>query len=173
MGRETKNTVNELIRIYLLKPIGNLITGNIAATGTITASSHITSTAGNVVASAGNISATAGSVSAGTTVTATLGAITATNGNLVLGTAGNGINIKEGANGRMGVVTLVAGTATIATTAVTATSRIILSIQVLGTVAAAKAIAVTARNAGQDFTITSEDNTDTSDVAWIILEPAA
>lgn len=86
--------------------------------------------------------------------------------------AGGGFKVKEGTNATMGVATLSGGAATVATTKVTANSRIFLSIQVLGTVAAAKAIAVTARNAGQDFTITSADGTDTSDVAWLIIEPA-
>lgn len=85
---------------------------------------------------------------------------------------GFGLNIAEGTNGRMGAATLVAGTATVSTTEVTANSRIQISTQALGTVTAPKAIAVTARTAATSFVITSEDNTDTSTVAWTILEPA-
>lgn len=105
--------------------------------------------------------------------------LTAAQGAAILGlvdfkllTAGLGFYIKEGTNATMGVATLVAGTVTVATTKVTANSRIFLTVQALGTVATPKAIAVTARNAGTDFTITSEDGTDTSVVAWEILEPA-
>lgn len=87
-------------------------------------------------------------------------------------TAGKGLLIKEGSNAKMGTATLVAGTATVATTAVTANSRIFLTTQSLGTVATPMAVAVTTRNAGTDFTITSEDGTDTSVVAWMIVEPA-
>ena len=93
-------------------------------------------------------------------------------GNLSLGTAGNKLLIKEGSNASMGRSTLVAGTVTVNNTLVTATSEIFLSVQSLGTVAAPKAVAVTARTAGTSFTITSADATDTSVVAWHIIEPA-
>lgn len=86
--------------------------------------------------------------------------------------AGKGLKVKEGANAKQGVATLVAGTVTVANTSVTANSRILLTIQSLGTVAAPKSIAVTARVAGASFTITSEDATDTSVIAYQIFEPA-
>lgn len=92
--------------------------------------------------------------------------------NLSLGTVGNKILIKEGTNASMGVATLVLGTVVVNTTLVTANSRIFLTVQVLGTVAVATAIAVTARTAGTSFTITSAGATDTSTVAWHIVEPA-
>lgn len=93
-------------------------------------------------------------------------------GNLSLTTAGNGILIKEGTNATMGRVTLVAGAAVVNTTKVTATSEIILTGQALGTIAVPVARDVTARTAGTSFTITSANVTDTSIVAWVILEPA-
>ena len=86
-------------------------------------------------------------------------------------TAGKGLYIKEGANACMGTATLVAGTVTVATTKVTANSRIFLTVQSLGTVAIPTAIAVTARVAATSFTITSAAVTDTSVVAWMIVEP--
>lgn len=89
---------------------------------------------------------------------------------LVYGVAGQGISIKEGTNAKAGVVTLVAGTATIANTSVTANSRIKLSIQSLGTVIAPKAIGVSARVAATSFTILSADATDTSVIYWEINE---
>lgn len=95
-----------------------------------------------------------------------------TGGNLKLNTAGQGLYIKEGSDATMGVATLVGGTVTVNTTKVTANSRIFLTVQSLGTVGAPKAIAVTARTASTSFTITSEDGTDTSVVAWFIVEPA-
>lgn len=91
---------------------------------------------------------------------------------LQCGTAGGGLAIKEGANARQGVATLVAGTVTVANTSVTATTRIQLTVQSLGTVTAPKAVAVTARTPGTSFTITSADATDTSVVAWDLFEPA-
>lgn len=94
------------------------------------------------------------------------------NGSLRLATAGNGLSIKEGTNATMGTCTLVAGTCTVSTTKVTANSRVFLTAQSLGTVSVPQAIAVTARSAGTSFTVTSADATDTSVVAWEIIEPA-
>lgn len=93
------------------------------------------------------------------------------NQNLKLQVAGGGIFIKEGTNATMGAATLVTGAAVVSTTAVTASSRIFLMVQSLGTVVAPKAVAVTARTAGTSFTITSADATDTSVVGWLIVEP--
>lgn len=93
-------------------------------------------------------------------------------GNVTLTDVGTGISIKEGTNATMGVSTLSAGTVTVTTTKVTANSRIMITIQSLGTVGTPKSIAVTARSAGSNFTITSEDVTDTSIIAWQIIEPA-
>jgi len=95
-----------------------------------------------------------------------------TTGNTRLGVAGAGIYIKEGTNATSGVATLVAGTVTVNTTKVTANSRIYLTRQTtsgtLGT-----SVDVTARTAGTSFTITSNGSIlDTSDVAWVIIEPA-
>lgn len=136
--------------------------GSVSASTTVTAGTGITSTTGNIVA-------TAGAVSAGTTVTATLGAITATNGNLVLGTAGNKLEIATGANASVGTATLVAGTVTVATTAVTTNSKIFVTVGALGTVAAPQAMHVDAIVNGVSFDITSADVTDTSDVNWFII----
>lgn len=86
--------------------------------------------------------------------------------------AGGGLYVKEGTNATMGIATLVAGTVTVSTTEVTANSRIHLTTQTLGTVAVPKTVGVTARSAGTSFTITSADATDTSTVAWMIVEPA-
>jgi hypothetical protein len=84
----------------------------------------------------------------------------------------NSQKVREGANARMGIVTLVAGTATINTTMVTANSRILLTAQTLGTILRPVGIGVTARTPGTSFTITSMDVTDTSNVAWLIMDPA-
>lgn len=92
---------------------------------------------------------------------------------LRIGTAGGGLAIKEGAGATSGVVTLAAGAATVPTDKVAANSRIQLTVQALGTVTSPKAVAVTGRTAGTSFTITSADATDTSQVAWVIISPAA
>lgn len=93
------------------------------------------------------------------------------NTDLKLNTVGNGLYIKEGTNATMGICTLVAGTCTVSTTKVTANSRIFLTVQSLGTVALPTVVGVTARSAGTSFTITSASVTDTSVIAWEIVEP--
>lgn len=81
------------------------------------------------------------------------------------------VRLTEGSNKRMGVATLVGGTVVVATTAVAATSRIQLTAQSLGTITVPAALAVSARTAATSFTILSADATDTSVVAWLILDP--
>lgn len=87
-----------------------------------------------------------------------------------LGTAGGGLAITEGTNARLGVATLVAGTVTVANTSVTANSRVFLTAQTTG--AAPGALRISARVAATSFTITSTSATDTSSVAWLLVEPA-
>ncbi len=129
-------------------PAAFIAPGSIASTTTVTSGTALiattTVTAGTgITATTGNITATAGSVNAGTSITATLGNITATNGNIVRGTAGNkdiyssvASTTTAGANSA-GKVTLVAGTATISTTAVTTNSIIRLTRQGVGATGAA------------------------------------
>ena len=83
----------------------------------------------------------------------------------------SGISIAEGANATMGTATLVAGTATVNTNKITANSRVFLTTQSLGTITRPVSVGVTARVAETSFTITSMDITDTSTVAWVIMEP--
>jgi hypothetical protein len=118
-------------------------------------------------------------------VTATSGPITATNGNIVLGTAGNklvstsvGTTTTAGANS-IGSVTLSGGTATVATTAVTANSLIFLSRQSIGATGAAALgqLSVGTITAGTSFVInaaltataTSLATTDVSVVSYMIV----
>ncbi len=98
--------------------------------------------------------------------------VLATDDDLSIVTAGKGLRVAEGSNAKMGVATLVGGTVVVSTTAVTANSRIFLTTQSLGTVAVASALAVTARTAATSFTITASAPTDTSVIAWMLVEPA-
>lgn len=84
--------------------------------------------------------------------------------------AGKGLMVKEGSNAKSGVVTLSGGTATVANTSVTATSRIQLTSQSDG--GTPGWLRVSARTAGTSFTITSSSASDTSTVAWFIVEPS-
>jgi hypothetical protein len=89
---------------------------------------------------------------------------------LKLGSAGGGVAITEGANARMGVSTLVGGTVVVANTSVTATTRIFLMCQTPG--GTPGFLRVSARTAATSFTILSSSGTDTSVVAWLLVEPA-
>ncbi len=93
-----------------------------------------------------------------------------TDGNLLIQTVGTGLRVKEGSNAKMGTATLVAGTVTVNTTAVTANSRIFLTQQTLS--GTAGSVYVSARTAGTSFTITSTNAANTAAVAWMIVEPA-
>lgn len=73
-----------------------------------------------------------------------------------------------GATAIKGKVTLVAGTKAVVDISVTTSTLVFCTVQQLGTVAAPKAIHVVV-TAGVGFTITSEDNTDTSVVAWMFF----
>lgn len=118
-------------------------------------------------------------LTAGTGITATTGNIAATNGNLVLGTAGNKLEIAVGASASAGTATLAAGTATVLTTAVTANSLIFISrksigatganplgLLVVGTVTAGTSFVI---NAVTEADATSIVATDVSEVDWLII----
>lgn len=85
-------------------------------------------------------------------------------------TAGRGLKVAEGSNAKQGTATLAAGTVVVANTSVTATSRIFLTCQSLGTVTTPSALCVSARTAGTSFTILASQNTDTSVIAYEIFE---
>lgn len=130
------------------------------------------------------VSATS-TITAGTTLTATLGNITATNGNIVRGTAGNkdiyssvATTTTAGANSA-GTVALSGGTATVSTTAVTASSQIRLYRQGIGATGAAALGILTLGTvtAGTSFVIravqaadaTALQATDVSVIGWEIV----
>jgi hypothetical protein len=78
------------------------------------------------------------------------------------------IFVRE-SQGAQGLANLTAGSVVVASTAVTASSRIYLTAQDNTTTGALR---VSARVAGTSFTITSSNGADTGDVAWLLLEPA-
>lgn len=98
----------------------------------------------------------------------TSGSITATNGNLTLGTAGNKLNIATGTNASVGKsAAMTAGSITISTTAVTASSIIFLThANIGGTVGE---LSVGTIVAGTSFVINSSSGSDTSTVNWLII----
>ena len=91
-------------------------------------------------------------------------------GNVGTNTAGFGLSIKEGTNAKMGTVVLNGTTAvTVSTTAVTASSRIFLSINTPGGTPGSPY--VSARTAGASFQVKSAAG-DTSTAAWMLVEPS-
>ena len=98
------------------------------------------------------------------------GVLTAAGG-LDVSTAGKGLAVAEGSNAKQGTAVLSGGTAVVATTAITAVSRVFVSVQSLGTVSVPSGYGLSARTPGTSFTILSSVVTDTSVVAWQIFEP--
>lgn len=96
--------------------------------------------------------------------------LTQFSGDVEVTTLGKAFSVKEGSNATSGSVTLVAGTATVSTTAVAANSRIQVTSNADG--GTPGFLRVSTRTAGVSFTITSSNVLDTSDVAWIIIKPA-
>lgn len=102
--------------------------------------------------------------------TRTSGGYTAVSADLSVATAGRGLKVAEGANAKMGTLTLNGATpVVVATTAVTANSRIFLTHNTPG---GTPAFAwVSARTAATSFSVTGTAG-DTSTVGWFIVEPA-
>lgn len=148
--------------------VGQSGLGAIAA-GAVTATSVAASGAvtGGTVAATGALSGAALTV---TTIAGT-GDATITAGNLILATAGKGLRIKSGgAAATVGTLTLTGATpVVVATTAVTATSLIFLTVQSTGGVPAGIAW-VSARSVGVSFSVTGIA-ADQSVVGWHIVEP--
>lgn len=90
------------------------------------------------------------------------------NGNVTLGTAGNKLSITTGTNASMGVSgAMTAGSITISTTAVTASSRIFLTHSTLG--GTQGVLSVGTVTAGTSFVINSSSALDTGTVNWWIV----
>lgn len=111
-----------------------------------------------------------GAAIAGSKVTPTFTANTSITGNLTLSAAGNKCLIKEGANASMGTALLQGGTAIVSTTLIAAQSRIFISNIALG--GTAGALYVASITTATSFKIQSTVATDSSKVAWLVIEPA-
>lgn len=167
----TANTGATILGGDLRVNVGDLhvILGDVDVTnGSVSAGNNIT-TLNNITATTGNITASSGLVS-GVGLTSLVSPITAVNGDLILSTAGNKIEIATGANASCGTSgAMTSGSIVISTTAVTASSLIFLTPNALGTVTTPKELYVSARTPGTSFTITSADATDTSTVNWFFI----
>lgn len=136
------------------------------ASNTITnvAAANLTGTV--AVANGGTASSTAGG--ARTNLGA---AASGSNSDITSLTNLNSFRISEAANGRMGVVTLVAGSATVSNTSVTANTRIFLTYNTPGSLQPNTPIVVQSRNPGTDFTIASSDPFGDAQIAYLLIEP--
>lgn len=90
-------------------------------------------------------------------------------GNVILGTAGNKITIATGSNASAGQATLVGGTVTVNTTAVTASSLIFLTDATTGALTNVGSLTVGTKTAGVSFVINSTNPLDTSNVNYFII----
>jgi hypothetical protein len=95
--------------------------------------------------------------------------LTLTGADFDIGTAGRGLQIKEGSNARMGQATLVAGTVTVTNNTVTGSTRIFLSRMSAG--GTLGQLSISAVTVGTNFTIISSNAGDTSTVNWLLIEP--
>lgn len=162
-GIVKNTTITGVLSIAAASDItGQLITGYVSGAGTVAATDTILQAInklnGNDVLKANTASPTF------------TGDINSSTGNLLISTIGKGLQVKTGTNSKIGTAVLVAGVVTVANTSVTANSRIFLTVQSLGTVAVPTPIAVTAKTVNTSFTITSASITDTSTIAWMIVE---
>jgi VCBS repeat-containing protein len=93
-------------------------------------------------------------------------------GNAILSTAGSGIQIKEGADAKMGACTFVAGACTVSTAAVHTTSHVFISCN--GTSTGHGSLWVENIIEATSFEIHSTNALDDcTPVAWMIMDPAA
>lgn len=90
-------------------------------------------------------------------------------GNLSLLTAGNKISIATGSNASVGTATLVAGTVTVSTTAVTSSSKIFLTDATTGALTNIGTPTVGTIVNGTSFVINSSNILDTSNINWFII----
>lgn len=130
----------------------------------------VTNAAGVVTLSIPAVFIAPGSIAATTTLTASLGNITATNGNLVLGTAGNKLQIHSTTASSDSVGTSAAmagtpGTVTITTSACTTSSTILFSRATTG--GTAGQVSITSQLNGS-FVLTSTGN-ETSTFNYLII----
>ena len=160
--------------------LGGSLTPSVAAltvTGTATVGSLVTSTAATSTQLTSNIWSGVGTAAAINLIATpkgtgnfqvTTGNIAAINGNVTMGTAGNGLVIKEGSNARMGTsAAMTAGSIIIANSSVTANTVIFLSPATTGGTQGALSYV---SNPGTGFTINSSSATDTSTVNWLLIE---
>lgn len=143
-------------------PLSALTIGGLSTTGASFGLNFGTDTSANLYRSAAGVISTSGALTVGASLYVT--------NDISITTAGNGLRLKTGSNATAGFATLVAGSVIVPTTAVGASTMIFaMNNTNSGTPGA---VSVSARTSGASFTITSTSATDTSSVAWLLINPA-
>jgi hypothetical protein len=158
----SRNTVKKMkSKLLLLLSVIGLFMGSVAY-----------ATESTVVAVGGDAGETPGEVmtvthTGSTPSAATLKVSTSIIGNLIFSTAGNGVQIKEGTNARMGRSTLASGQKIVSNNTITSNTRFILShSSTFGTLGH---LYISSQNSIY-FIIKSSSATDESVVDWILIE---
>lgn len=132
---------------------------------------QLSSSSGTILSINGTAAQITASTSAGTTTLSLPGAIT-TPGSLTTTTGltvGTKLNVTTGANTTIGTATLAAGTATVSTSAVDASSIIFVSRNTAGGTTGEISAPVASITPGVSFVIDSTGGSDTSTVNWWII----
>ena len=112
--------------------------------------------------------ATDGSLTFAKGVTITSGDLTATSGNVIVSTAGKGLQIKSGSNAKIGTTSaMTAGSVVVSNTSVTANSVILHARKTTGGTPGNVSYTI---SAGTSFTLTSTSGTETSTFDYMIVE---
>lgn len=158
--------------------VGDLLTGS--GTGFTQNSIPFANAAGDLDQDNANLNFNDSTNTFHTAAITNTGDVTTTSGNIILATAGKGLQIKEGSNARMGRSTLASGTVTVANTSVTASTEIYITRQSKNSSTALGILGKGTVVASTSFIINAEkpaDGTvetgDTSIVSWLLIEPSA
>ena len=139
---------------------GKLITGFVSGAGTVAATDTILQAINKLNGNDGLRAPLASPTFTGD--------VNSSTGNVLISTIGKGLQVKTGTNAKIGTAVLVAGAVTAANTSVTANSRIFVTSNVDG--GTPGWLRVSAKTVGTSFVITSSSATDTSTIAWYIVE---
>lgn len=139
---------------------GQLITGYVSGAGVVAATDSILQSINKLNGNAALLAPKASPVFTGD--------VNSSTGNVLISTLGKGLQVKSGVNSRIGTAVLVAGTVTVTNTSTTANSRIFITANADGGTPGWHRVSTI--TVGTSFVITSSSVTDTSTVAWIIIE---
>lgn len=142
---------------------GATIPGALTVAGLLTTQAGQTNSGGIITSSSGINTTGVAAIQAG-------GSLIAGVGDVQTNTAGQGLQIKGGANAKIGTAVLVAGTVTVADTSVTANSKIFVVAVLVGGTQGILSVPSASIVPGTSFVINSSNAADTSTVLYMIVE---